>query len=369
MRSCSMFNRWGKSATHTIMAMDGRFSAAERLNSDVDYRIVLPPRRRSVGLYPLQLRKTILSTKPDLVVTYNWGAIEAALGCTLGKGCPVVHLEHGFANDEAKKLKQRRVIARRLVLNRIHATIVPSRELLDIALRQYRVRSAKVIWIPNGVDAERYTPGRDWEFRRSFGFSDSDVVFLSVGHLRPVKNLALLMRAFALADVANARLLIVGNGPCMPELEQLATELHIAERVVFAGATDSTLPFYRAADAFALSSATEQMPMALLEAMACALPAISTDVGDVAEILGAHAGNRVIASQDHGAYAEALTAVAQAPVARAAAGAYNRARCANLYSLERMLTAYTEVYSSAASKPGLMAATCREPADLALTKS
>lgn len=368
MRSVSMFNRWGKSATHTIMAMDGRFSAAERLNSDVDYRIVLPPRRRSVGFYPLQLRKTILSTKPDLVVTYNWGAIEAALGCTLGKGRPVVHLEHGFANDEAKKLKRRRVIARRLVLNRIHATIVPSRELLDIALRQYRVRPAKLIWIPNGVDAERYTPGRDWEFRRSLGFSDSDVVFLSLGHLRPVKNLALLMRAFALADVANARLLIVGNGPCMPELEQLATELHIAERVVFAGATDSTLPFYRAADAFALSSTTEQMPMALLEAMACALPAISTDVGDVAEIVASVAGNHIVAGLEPKAYAEALRRAAQSPVVRSATGAANRARCVSLYSLERMLAAYTQVYSNAARKPGLMINTCPEPADLALTR-
>lgn len=354
VRSVAMFNRWGKSASHTIMAMDENFSAAERLNGDVECRTATPPPRR-LGFYPLQLRNAILSSKPDLVVTYNWGAIEAALGCTLGHGCPVVHLEDGFANDEAQRLKRRRVIARYFVLNRVHATIVPSRELLDIALHQYRVARAKVHWIPNGVDVARYTPGRDWEFRRRLGFADSEVVFVSVGHLRPVKNLALLLRVFAIAEVGSAKLLIVGEGECRPALERLAAELGISGRVVLAGATENTLPFYRVADAFVLSSNTEQMPMALLEAMACGLPVVATDVGDVAEILGPDAGNRIVASQDCEGYARALRIAAQASEARTAAGASNRARCARMYSLERMLAAYTKVYSSAARRSGLLA--------------
>src|SRR6266850_6096444 len=107
VRCVGMFNRWGKAVAHTIIAMDARFSAAERLNNDVEYRCVLPPPRRRLGFYPLQLRKLIMAAKPDLVVTYNWGAIEAALGCVLGQGCPVVHLEHGFASDEAQELKRR----------------------------------------------------------------------------------------------------------------------------------------------------------------------------------------------------------------------------------------------------------------------
>lgn len=363
-----MFNRWGKAASHTIMAMDGRFSAAERLNSDVEYRTVAPPPRR-LGFYPLQMRNAILAARPDLVVTYNWGAIEAALGCTLGQGCPVVHLEHGFANDEAQRLKQRRVIARRFVLNRIHATIVPSRELLDIALRQYRVAPSKLHWIPNGVDVARYTAGRDWEFRRSLGFADSEVMFVSVGHLRPVKNLALLLRAFAAGGVGSAKLLIVGEGECKPELERLAAELGISNRLVFAGATNNTLPFYRVADIFVLSSNTEQMPMALLEAMACELPVVATNVGDVAEILGPDAGNHIVASQDCEGYARALRTAAQASDARAVAGASNRARCARLYSLERMLADYTKVYSNAARRSGLLASASTESANPVLTNS
>ncbi len=368
VRSVSMFNRWGKAVSHTIMAMDGQFTAAERLDPGVEYRCVLPPPRRRLGFYPLQLRKLILVAKPDLVVTYNWGAIEAALGCSLGHACPVVHLEHGFGSDEAQRLKRRRVMARRFVLNRIQAVIVPSRELLDIALEQYRVRPAKVHWIPNGVDVERFTPARDWELRRRLGFADTDVVFVSVGHLRPVKNLELLLHAFALAKAENSRLLIVGDGPCKPGLMQLAAELKLAERVMFAGATDDTLPFYRVADAFVLSSTTEQMPMALLEAMACGLPAVATDVGDVAEILNPRAGNLVVRNEDREGFAQALKEMAQDPENRAATGVANRMRCAAAYSVERMLAAYTRVYSAASRRPGLLAALCEGSADLALTK-
>lgn len=353
MRCVSMFNRWGRRASHTIMAMDGRFSAAQRLNSDVTFRTVSAPLRR-FGFYPLQIRDAILASKPDLVVTYNWGAIESALGCTLGNGCPVVHMEHGFANDEARKRKLRRVIARRFVLNRVHATIVPSRELLRIALQEYRLAPAKVHYIPNGVDAARFRPGRDWQLRRKMGFSDEDVVFLYVGHLRPVKNLPLLLRAFSVARHKSAKLLIAGDGPCKAELEQLSGDLGICDSVQFSGFAEDPLPFYRAADAFVLSSNSEQMPMSLLEAMACGLPAVTTDVGDVNEILGCNSGNYVAAPHDVADYARGLrTVLAQDSDTRVATGDSNRRRCVGSYSFEKMHAAYSEIYWRAARRPEL----------------
>src|SRR5204863_2495984 len=101
--------------------------------------------------------------------------------------------------DEASSLKWRRVLARRVLLNRIHMTIVPSQTLLDVAARRFRLRPDKVTLIPNGVDVAKFRPRREFEWRRACGIPDQAIVFGAVGWLRPEKNLQLLIRAFAAA--------------------------------------------------------------------------------------------------------------------------------------------------------------------------
>ena len=81
------------------------------------------------------------------------------------------------------------------------------------------------------------------------------------------------------------RLVVVGDGPERPALEQQARDLGIAENVEFAGWHEELVPLYRQFDIFALSSTTEQMPLSVLEAMACGLPVVSTDVGDVSKMV------------------------------------------------------------------------------------
>jgi glycosyltransferase involved in cell wall biosynthesis len=217
--------------------------------------------------------------------------------------------------------------------------------LLEIALKTYRISPGKVTFIANGIDVNRFQPGRDFELRRSFGIPDNALLFGSSGHLRAEKNLSLLLRAFAQAGIPGARLMLLGEGPCRPELESLAHELSIADRVVFAGHIEDTRPYYAAFDVFVMSSVTEQMPMALLEAMACGLPAVCTSAGDTESILGEPA----ISKGDLAGYVEALRRIAADPQARAALGAKNRRRAEECYSSNRMVQEYERLYASAAT--------------------
>ena len=110
----------------------------------------------------------------------------------------------------------------------------------------------------------------------------------TVAALRPEKNLARLLRAFRLvADVMPARLVIAGDGPERPGLEQLTRDLGLSGLVRFTGHLDDPAALYRTLDIFALSSDTEQMPLSVIEAMASGLPVAATAVGDVAAMLAA----------------------------------------------------------------------------------
>jgi glycosyltransferase involved in cell wall biosynthesis len=164
----------------------------------------------------------------------------------------------------------------------------------------------------------------------------------TVAALRGEKNLARLLRAFALLQQP-ARLVIVGDGPERAALEALALELGIADRTSFTGHLASPQDAYRHFDLFALSSDTEQMPLSVLEAMASGLAVAATDVGDVATMLAAENRPFVVA-RNAAALAEAMAALLADPARQRAIGAANRARAERDYDQETMFQAYAALF-------------------------
>ena len=125
-----------------------------------------------------------------------------------------------------------------------------------------------------------------------------------MGVLRAEKNLPLLLRAFVEARIPNSKIVLVGDGPERPVLEQSVQDQGLAHRVIFTGRVPDPLTVLAALDVFVLSSCTEQTSNALLEAMACGLPAIATDVGDSSEVLGDSGPPVIVPSEDVQAYSE-----------------------------------------------------------------
>jgi glycosyltransferase involved in cell wall biosynthesis len=256
----------------------------------------------------------------------------------------------GFGPDEAITLKSRRVLARRLALKRIFKTLVVSKTLLDIALNRYRLPREKVTLIRNGVDTRRFSPCRDIELRQVLGAADDTLLCGYVGYLRPEKRLDFLIRAFAEAQIPNARLVLVGEGCCRSELESLSRALGVGDRVVFTGYEAGTARYYAAFDLFLMSSVTEQMPMSLLEAMASGLPALCTNVGDTAEMLESQKAPTVVPSGSFPEYVTSLRILAAAPELRASLGAGNRRRCELSYSQDRMAREFAAEWCAAVAR-------------------
>lgn len=348
-RAVAIMNYLRNEARHSIVALDGNLEAMRKIGPEVRRETVDPPRRGSLSA-PFFFAGLLRKLKPDLLLTYNWGAIEAVAGAVLAGECRVVHAEDGFGPDETVRLKRRRVWARRILLRRAFAVAAPSRTLVRIALDQYRLPPGIVRYIPNGVDTARFAPRSGAGVRRSLGISDESLVIGYAGRLSAEKNLGLMLAAVAATGLEGAVALIVGDGPARRELESKAKGLAPAVRAVFAGKVEDTAPYYNAMDIFALSSLTEQMPMSLLEAMASGLPVVATAVGDVPLMLSAPQREFVLDPGDEPGYASALRKLGENGGLRATLGSENRRRAEKEYALEGMLEAYRRLYWEAAGK-------------------
>jgi glycosyltransferase involved in cell wall biosynthesis len=282
----------------------------------------------------LQARRFLRAEKPDLVVTSNWGAIEWAIGARLA-GVRHVHTEDGFGPEERTAQLPRRVLTRRIAL-RGRAVILPSRTLLRIATQVWRLPTKNLHYIPNGIDLARFGGATPAELPPGEG-----PVIGTVAALRAEKNIGRLIRAFAAVRAAfPARLVIVGDGPEMPMLQNLARELGMAHDVHFAGHSKNAESWLAAFDIFAISSDTEQMPLSLLEAMAAGLPALSTDVGDVRSMLSEENGPFVTAIDDK-AFAAGLRAMLSKDTG--GIGEANRGKAKREYSLDAMIDRHAKI--------------------------
>jgi glycosyltransferase involved in cell wall biosynthesis len=331
-RFATLANRLGPRLRHLVVAMDGRHGCRERLDPAIDISFPEVEIRKGDTRGNLRrFRAALRAWRPDLLVTSNWGSIEWAMAAALPPR-PVrhLHMEDGFGPEERDRQVPRRVWTRRLVLRR-SLTVVPSRNLERIARDVWRLPRERVRYQPNGVDLTRAAPET---------VPGEGLIVGTVAALRAEKNVARLLRAFALAaEKRPARLLIVGDGPERAGLERLAGELGIAGRVHFAGHVAQPRGLLQAMDVFALSSDTEQMPLSLLEAMAAGKPVAATAVGDVADMLAPE--NRPYAvERDDQALAGAIRALLDDAGARRALGMANRARAEAVYSEGAMVEAW-----------------------------
>lgn len=165
--------------------------------------------------------------------------------------------------------------------------------------------------------------------REQLGLANDDWVVANVGRLHPDKDQATLLKGFALALPrlpARARLVIMGKGRLLAPLQQQAVELGISERVLFTGQVPQGARYFKAFDAFVLSSDHEPFGMVLLEAMAAGVPVLATACGGAPEVVGSV--GELFPLGDAQALAEGLVRLAGwAPAQRAA---YNEAMAQRL---------------------------------------
>jgi glycosyltransferase involved in cell wall biosynthesis len=213
-------------------------------------------------------------------------------------------------------------------------------------LEHYGVPGDNIAVIPNGVDVEKYAPGAS-DFKRSI---KAGTLVGYLGRVDAEKNVDLLVRAFQDVDAADdVKLVVVGSGSEKRRLDRR----YGSSRVVFTGQVlDETerISMLRAMDTFVLPSMVEGLSLSLLEAMACGVAPVATDVGSDGEAL--RGAGIVLDTKDlDGQLRLALRTLIEFPDFRAELGRRARARAVERYSLsdnlDRLLSVYRELRPAA----------------------
>ncbi|WP_353843061.1 glycosyltransferase [Alteromonas sp.] len=242
------------------------------------------------------------SVKPDVVHTFNLATLEMQVVAACMRVPVRIHAEHGRDIYDPKGLNKKYWWLRRLVSPFVHTWVTVSGELFEWLIDTVKIPKRKTRLIRNGVDTDLYVPAMD----KPKGFTIGHV-----GRLSPIKNQVLLVDAFNLAcslskDFAKcSRLQIVGDGESRPALEARIKQSDQKASIALLGARSDMPAVYRGFTVFAMSSLGEGIPMTLLEAMACGIPAVVTNVGGMPEVLSDDEGF-VVASEDAKAMAEAF---------------------------------------------------------------
>jgi len=348
LRCVRLINSFGGKAHHAIVSGDPeRRSAAALIRQGMH---VTWPKFPSLAGKPLPGRLKRLAAAMagyDLICTYNWGAMDAALAHTLFadafKLAPLVHHEDGFNEDEAGGLKRSRNLYRRFALGRSAALVVPSRTLERIALETWDQPRSRVRRIPNGIDTRAYAkvPRRD-ALPRVVKQKGEQWLGTLAG-LRKVKNLLALVRACA-ALPDEWQLVIAGEGPEREAIIAEAALLGIEHRVHLPGFIAEPARAAGLFDVFALSSHSEQFPISIVEAMAAGLPIAAPRVGDISAMVSSDNGPFLSDPGDEAMLARSIETLAGDPALRQRIGEANRRKAKAEYDEKKMIDRYHALY-------------------------
>jgi glycosyltransferase involved in cell wall biosynthesis len=201
--------------------------------------------------------------------------------------------------------------------------------------------------LANGVNVKEWSPDATDRatLRRGFGLTD-EFLWLAVGRLEPVKDYATLL--MALREVPQpACLVVAGGGPLESQLRRLSKKLGVEKRVRFLGFEPDVRRWMRAADGFVLSSLWEGLPMGLLEAGACGLPAVATNVPGTSEVIvDGQTGLLATAGNATGLASAMNRLMRMPPEERNAMGDRARQLVTERYSLDQVLDRWEALYET-----------------------
>ena len=266
-----------------------------------------------------RLIRFIKKIKPNIIHTSLWSA--NIMGRLAGKilGIPVISDLHGSAVDEGSfrnrldaltaPLAHKIIAVSASVQTAYQQAVIPK----IIGKTRRELVNQNFCVINNGIDIDQVQVlGHASPLKRSdFGWDENDFVIGSVGRLEPIKSYDVLIRAHALLLKnkklsKSPKLCLVGDGTEMHKLKSLAHSLGVMDNINFIGARCDAIKFYTLFDCFALSSKSEGLSIALLEALCFGIPIVSTHQTLQHDVIAHQTNGLLVPVGDEQALAHAL---------------------------------------------------------------
>jgi sugar transferase (PEP-CTERM/EpsH1 system associated) len=292
---------------------------------------------------PFKLSRIIRNIGIEIIHTHNpsphfYGALAGLISRV-----PVIHTKHGRNNPNS---------SRKVWLNRIAALlsekiIAVSDDACEICKNIEKIPEKKVAVIRNGIDINTFRPTvKNKKFFFSVGIPETALIIGCVARLSPEKDHHTLFKAFKIISEfkKNMYLVIIGDGPLRGELEKLSNELKLKDRIIFTGARDDVNLLLPELDIFVLSSTTEGISLTLLEAMACGLPVVATNVGGTPEVVTDADSGFLVATKNFSEMAEKIMLLVENTKLREEMGKVGKARVEKYFNITSVANNYVSTY-------------------------
>ena len=290
-----------------------------------------------------QVRRLIKQFKPDVVHSHMVHANLFARLLRLSTRIPKLICTAHNTNEGGRG----RMLAYRVTDALCDLSTNVSQEAVDAFIVQGAVPATRMLAMPNGIDTVRFTfnPASRTSLRAQLQLTDDTPLILAVGRFNIQKDYPNLLTAFSQlpSDLSHTQLAIIGTGEEQANIEALAVQLGLTDRIHFLGLQRNVHEWMNAAEVYVMSSAWEGMPLVLLEAMASERVVVATDCGGVKEVVGDC--GILVPPKNSKALADALTqALVLTPEQAQVRGCLARQRIVERYSLsvqgERWLAFY-----------------------------
>ena len=291
----------------------------------------------------LALRRHLATARPDLINTHSSAdSWLTALACaTLPNAPAIVRTRHISAPVSGN-------VANRWLYRQARAIVTTGESLRRQILEAIGLDPTRVSSVPTGIDTVRFAPGDRTAAKAALGLDPDERHIGIVATLRSWKGHLFLLDAFAQLQRSNMRLLIIGEGPMRGPIDERIAALGLGDRVILAGQRTDPERWLQAMDVFCLPSyANEGVPQAILQAMLCALPIVSTPVGAILEAVSDGESALVVPPKDATALAQAIARLLDDPALAARLGAAARQRACARFSKEAMLDRMQSVFLQA----------------------
>ena len=318
-------------------------------------QIVPASRKRNIETFELPFGRVNFKTvramigllrklDPDVVVTHSRNDTWiAALGILFGR-------------TKAKLIRMRHVsipvkpgLRNRWLYGRRSARVVTTGEMIRSHLIDVlKLNPAHIVSIPTGTDLSRYFPGDKVTARAKLGLPADKKLIGMVATLRSWKGHRFLIDAMLDPRLKDTVAVIVGDGPQEPILLKQAEERGVKDRIIFAGRREDVQEWLRAFDIFVLpSTGNEGIPQALMQAMATALPAVTTPVGAIPELVTHNESGWIVQPENPEALAAGIAALLGQPELAKKLGEAGQEIVQGKHTKDAMLDAMEEVFNKA----------------------
>lgn len=310
----------------------------------------ISPRRDLRAFFAV--RRLIGRNEPDIIHTHM--AKAGAIGRLAAREPSIrtVHTFHGHVLEGYFSPNVEQAFARveRYLAARTDALIAVSNEVRDALLDLGIGPPERHHVIPLGFELDRFLKiqGRNGILRRNLGLDAETPLVAVLGRVTKIKDHATLLRA--VAGLPGVHLVVLGDGDARPNVEQLARDLKIMERVHFSGWRTDVHIVLADVDVVALTSLNEGTPVSLIEGSAAARPVVATDVGGVRSVVRDGETGFLASPGDHVAVSTLLWRLIENKNLGRSLGEKGREHVRDRYSHKRLLADITALYDDLLTK-------------------